>query len=900
MKFHYKGSKKFKFMYHDKGQSMKILNVQVLNGPNYWSNYRKKLIVLTLDLEQYEELPTNCLDKFNSALKTLLPSLYEHRCSIGEKGGLFIRLERGTWLGHVIEHVALELQTLAGMNCGFGRTFGTSKYGVYEVIFTYEVEQAGLYAGEVAFKLVNALAANEPYADLGENIKELSRLYRKERLGPSTYALVKEAQRRNIPYKKVPNSSLVIFGYGSNQKKMWATVSSLTSSIGVEMAADKELTKNRLDLNFIPVPLGETVSTLEELDKALTKLSFPLVIKPLNGNHGRGVLTHIYTREKAIIGFEFAKKISSKVLVEEFIKGEDYRFLVVNYKVVAIAKRTPATIIGTGNQTIQQLIDIINEDPQRGKGHENILTKIHIDDETLSILMEKKLSLDTILPANELVYLKGTANLSAGGTATDVTEQVHAANIKIAEQVAKIIDLDICGIDVVAQDISSPIDKTNGAIIEVNAGPGLRMHLQPTQGKARDVAKPIIEMLYPANKPATIPIVAVTGTNGKTTVVRLIAYFAKKAQFNVGFSTTEGIYSNDQLLYAGDCSGPLSSSAVLYDPTVNFAVLECARGGILRSGLAFDECDISIITNITSDHLGLKEINSLEELAQVKSVVALSTKNTGCAILNADDDLVFNIKKDLRCSVALFATSENERIKAHCESGGLSCFIENDFILIRHGNERNHVAQISHIPMTFKGTASCMVKNILPAVLGAVVCKWPLTLIESALYDFLPTAENLPGRMNVFNFDKYQIMVDYAHNEGAYIELKNYLKKLKMKRKIGIIGVAGDRRPQDMQKVGFYAAQVFDEIIIKHDKNCRGNTTENITKALSEGIMQAEAKPKVQVISDEYIAVKQAIAQATPGTFIFFSPEKVFHAIDFIKNHQEQSNYSFLLNESAL
>lgn len=879
---------------------MKILNIQVLRGPNYWSNYRKKLIVLTLDLQQYEEQPTNCLEHFNDSLTTLIPSLSEHRCSIGVKGGFLSRLAEGTWLGHVIEHVALELQTLAGMECGFGRTYSTSRRGVYEVIFSYELEQAGIYAGEAAFKIVQSLASKAPYPHLEDDLRVLGRICRTERLGPSTNALVQEAEQRAIPYTVVSNSSLVILGQGAKQKKMWATVSSQTSSIAVEIASDKELTKKILDSSFLPVPHGKTVTTLEELDKALISLNFPVVIKPLNGNHGRGVLTHIYTQEKAILGFEFAKKISHRVLVEEFIPGDDYRFLVVNYKVVAVAKRTPAMIKGTGLHSIQQLIDLVNEDPQRGQGHENVLTTIKIDDETLSILMEQNLSLESILPPDEILYLKGTANLSAGGTATDVTDQVHKSNMRLAEKAARLINLDICGIDVVAEDIKLPIQKHNGAIIEVNAGPGLRMHLQPTEGKARNVASPIIDMLYPANSVATIPVVAITGTNGKTTVARLMAYFARKAQHHVGLATTEGIYSNEQLVYAGDCSGPLSATAVLSDPLVNFAVLECARGGILRAGLAFNECDISIITNVTSDHLGLKEIHSLEDLAQVKAVVARSTKKTGYAILNAEDDLVYDIKYDLSCAIALFAMQANERIKDHCAKGGLACYLENDFIVVQKGNEKNYIAQISHIPLTFKGTATCMIKNILPAVLAGVISDFSFTLIESALYEFIPTAENLPGRMNLFNFDEFQIMVDYAHNEGAYIELQNYLTKLKKRKKIGIIGVAGDRRPIDMQKVGYYAAEMFDEIIIKHDKNSRGNANENITKALLEGIALSSSKPKVEVISDEYLALQQVIDQATSDTFIFYSPEKVLHALEFVKNQQALNKSKQLINESSL
>ena len=879
---------------------MKILEIQVLNGPNYWSKKRKKLMVMTIDLEHYEFLPTNLLPGFNDSIKKLIPSLYDHRCSPGVLGGFYMRLDEGTWLGHVIEHVALEIQTLAGMDCGFGRTYGANKEGVYQVIFNYELENAGVLAAKAAFELVHTLAAGKAYNELENTLVTLNTIRESEQLGPSTASIVHEAQKRNIPVRCFKNSSLVILGQGCNQKKIWATVSSQTSSIAVEIASNKELTKSLLEANFIPVPKGITVKNLEELDKAITNMGFPLVLKPLNGNHGRGVLTHITTKEKAIIGFEIAKKISESVIVERLIKGEDYRLLVVNYKMVAAAKRTPAQIIGNGIYTIQELIEHVNKDPKRGLDHENMLTRITVDDATLSILMEQNLSLDSILPPGEALYLKGTANLSAGGTACDVTDLVHPDTIHMAERIARLVQLDICGIDIIAQTISEPINQKNGAIIEVNAGPGLRMHLDPSEGKKRNVASAIIDMLYPEGTPATIPVVAVTGTNGKTTVVRLIAHLAKKASYNVGFTTTEGIYLQDHLSYSGDCSGPLSSSTVLSDSLVDFAVLECARGGILRSGLSFDECDISVITNITEDHLGLKEIHSLEDLARVKSVVAYSTKQKGHSILNADDDLVYKIKQELTCNVALFGLAESDRIKEHCSAGGLACYIENEFIIVKNGKNKHYLAQLNDIPLTLNGTATCMIQNILPAVLAGVISNIPLTEIANALYEFLPVSDNLPGRMNVFNFHDYQIMIDYAHNEGAYIELNKYIKKLTSKRKIGIISATGDRRPKDIQNIGYYAAQMFDEIIIKHDKNGRGSSNEYLTELIKQGVVLSKLNPKVHVISDEFEAVHYALQHTTPDTFIFYAPEDVFSAINFIKKEQKKRISQTTSNESVV
>ncbi|MBA2650387.1 MAG: cyanophycin synthetase [Legionella sp.] len=866
---------------------MKILGVQVLKGPNYWS--KDRVIVLNLDLGPYEYLPTNELPSFNESLKQLMPSLYTHRCSIGTEGGFYKRLEQGTWLGHVLEHIALELQTLAGMNCGFGRTIGTAKTGIYDVVYEFVSEKAGLYAGKLALDIVTCLAEGGHYSQLADQLGILRNIYIANKLGPSTQALVDEAIKRNIPVAYAENSSFVRFGQGCHQQRMWATVSSHTSSIAVDIASNKDMTKNLLKSHFIPIPKGVLIETLEEMDKALLEIDFPLVVKPLNGNHGRGILTHIYTREKALIGFALAKQISEKIIVEQQIPGDDYRFLVINYKLVAVAKRTPARIIGTGFHSVQQLVDIANEDPNRGPYHENILTKIEIDEVSLSIMKEKNLHVDSILPKDEVVYLKGIANLSAGGTAMDVTDMVHPINIKLAERIARIINLDICGIDIIAQSISSPIGSNNGAVIEVNAGPGFRMHLYPTQGKPRNVAAAVLDMFYPEGQPAHIPVVAVTGTNGKTTVVRLIAHLAKIVKHCVGFTTTEGIYINDELIHAGDCSGPLSAGAVLSNPMVDYAVLECARGGIIRSGLGFDQCDISIITNISEDHLGLEEIETLEQLTRVKAVVAFSTKKTGYAILNAEDPRLVLLSKELQCNIALFGLCDNAIIKAHCKSGGMACYIENDFIVVKHGKNKKQLAQIPDIPLTFKGSASCMIMNLLPAALAGVISGFSLEKIAAAMREFLPVPNTLPGRMNIFNFDKYNLMIDYAHNEGAYIELKNYFSQLKDKRKIGIIGAVGDRKDSDIQKIGFYSAQIFDEIIIKHDKDSRGSTNERLTTLLKEGIMHSQLQPKIDVITDEFEAVQHAINNSCDKTFIFYSPENVFKAIEFIENVQKNS-----------
>ncbi|MFT4058082.1 MAG: cyanophycin synthetase [Legionella sp.] len=868
---------------------MKILKTQVLRGPNYWSNYRKHLIVMKLDLGIYEELPTNLLGNFNQRLLGYLPSLYSHRCSEGVEGGLKIRLEEGTWLGHVIEHVALELQCLAGIDCGFGRTYGTKEYGIYYVIFAYKTANAGLYAGEAAVKFITALAEGNDYP-IQEKIAHLKEIYKKESLGPSTQAIVDEAIRRKIPYTCLHDSSLITLGHGCNQKKIWAAVTSKTSSIAVDIASDKELTKQILSTHCLPTPKGLTVKTKEELTKAIEELGFPLVIKPLNGNHGKGVTTNITTSQKALFGFEQAQKISANMIIERYITGNDYRFLVINYKVVAVAKRTPAMIVGDGISSIEELIQQANQDPNRGEAHEKILTTIKIDDSTFSILRQNNLNLASVLSLGQVLYLKEAANLSSGGTATDVTDEVHPLNLFLAERAARLIGLDICGIDVVAKDIRQPLGEHHGAIIEVNAGPGLRMHLAPNEGQPRNVAEPLMNMLYPSAAAARIPLIAVTGTNGKTTVVRLISYIARHVGYTTGATTTEGIYINNKMIIEGDCSGPASAEMVLQSPEVDFAVLECARGGILRSGLGFDECNISVITNISEDHLGLEDIHTIEDLADVKSVVARSTNKSGYSILNADDNLTYSIKKDLECNIALFSMFESPRIRKHCDGGGLAAYIADGQVMIRRGDERYCLCRVNDVPISFQGAATCMILNMLSAVLAAVISNFSYDKIKEALHQFQPTPENLPGRMNLFRFPQCDVMIDYAHNEGALCEIKNYLETIECETKIGIIGVPGDRRDEDIEKLGYHSASMFDEIIIRHDKDGRGRNNTNITQHLCAGIARSGFKPAVKIISDEINAIECVLERSHSDTFVFCAVEDVFGVTSLLKKKEKQYN----------
>lgn len=865
---------------------MKILDIKAMSGPNYWSANRHKLIVMLLDLEEMEQRPTDKIPGFQERLTALMPTLYEHRCSEGVPGGFFQRIEEGTWMGHVIEHIALELQTLAGMETGFGRTRETKEPGVYHVVFSYHEAKAGIFTAKAAVKIAEALIDGLPY-DLEADIQSLREIRENERLGPSTGAIVEEAIRRKIPYIRLNRHSLVQLGYGVNQLRVQATVASTTSSIAVEIACDKEETKNLLEASEIPVPRGKIIYDEEDLKAAIDKIGYPIVTKPVNGNHGKGATTNIRTWEDAVVGLKAAKVYGRAVICEKFITGFDFRVLVINYKFVAAALRTPAAVTGDGKHTIQELIDIVNSDPRRGYGHEKVLTAIKIDHFTNDMLEKKGYTLETVLANKEELWLKPTANLSTGGTATDVTDFVHPTNVFMCERIARIIGLNICGIDIMASDLSTPITENGGSVLEVNAAPGFRMHLDPTEGLPRNVAEPVIDMLYPPGTSARIPIIAVSGTNGKTTTTRLIAHIVKQMGYKVGFTTTDGVYIQNQLMMKGDCTGPVSAEFVLRDPTVNYAVLECARGGILRAGLGFHNCDVAVVTNVAEDHLGLSGIDSIEKLAKVKAVAAQTVFPEGYAILNADDDLVYEMHKDLKCKVAYFSLNEHSaRIKRHCAKGGLAAIYENGYITILKGTWKIRVEKVTNVPLTFSGMAEFNVANALAATLAAYVQDFKTEDIRQALQTFTPSPALTPGRMNMFHFRNYSVMIDYAHNTHGITAIGKFIKSVDATAKIGIIAGVGDRRDEDIISLGEAAAKIFDEIIIRQDKNLRGRSEEEIIALMSQGIHNIDANKKITVIKKESDAIDHAIKNAIKDSFIVITSDVVPDALEQIKKYK--------------
>ncbi|MDA9986891.1 cyanophycin synthetase [Crocinitomicaceae bacterium] len=864
---------------------MKILKIQALRGPNIWSIRRTKLIQMRLDLEELEQRPTDKIEGFRERLEELLPTLIEHRCSEGCHGGFFQRVDRGTWMGHVIEHIALEIQTLAGMDVGFGRTRETKTSGIYNVVFNYLEEKVGVYSAKAAVRIAEALISGEVY-DLAEDIQNMKEIREDVRLGPSTGSIVDEAVSRDIPFLRLGRNSLIQLGAGVNQMRFQATITCKTSNIAVDIACNKEQTKKMLDEASIPVAKGDICYDTEDLEETIADIGYPIVIKPLDGNHGKGASINVTNWDDAVKGLKHAKEYSRRVIVEKFITGFDFRILVINNEVIAAAQRVPAHVIGNGKNTIQELIDITNEDPRRGYGHENVLTEITVDHSTERLIDNAGYTLETILSDKETLYLKSTANLSTGGTSVDVTDLMHPENVFIAERISRVIGLDICGIDIMAPNLTQSLKENGGVILEVNAAPGFRMHLAPSEGLPRNVAAPVIDMLYPPGKPSRIPIISVTGTNGKTTTTRLIAHIVKNNNYKVGFTTSDGIYIQNHMMEKGDTTGPISAEYVLKDPNVEFAVLETARGGILRSGLGYKVCDIGVITNIQEDHLGLSDIHDLKDLSRVKSVVVESVKKDGWAVLNGEDEHCLEIAKSLSCNVALFSLDENcPAILEHCAEGGIAAIYENGFITIKKGDWKIRVERASHIPLTMNGKAKFMIANVLAATLSAYLYGFKTEGIKLSLATFIPSAAQTPGRMNVFEFSKFKVLIDFAHNPTSYRGIEDYLGSIDATRKIGIISGVGDRRDKDIKECAVIAARMFDHVIIRQEKHLRGRTESEIINLILDGLQEGDASVTHEVVSLEVEAIKHAISLAEEGTYIVALSDVIDNAIDIVQNY---------------
>lgn len=873
---------------------MKILQTQTLRGPNYWSIRKSKLILVRLDLEDLADRPSDSISGFYESLVAVLPSLEEHYCSPGCKGGFLSRVQEGTMMGHILEHVALELQTLAGMPVGFGRTRETATLGTYQVVVEYQLETAGRYAVRAGLRLCESIVetGTYPQAELDKDLADLTKMRTDAIQGASTEALVKEAQTLGIPWIHLETCDLFQFGYGKYQKRVQAALTSRTNILGVELACNKEKTKHILASMGVPVPLGMTVYSFGELEDAIDRLSYPIVIKPLNGNHGRGITIDIQDWEHAEIAYDRAREISSGVIVEHFYQGRDHRILVVNHQVVAVAERVPAHVVGNGNDTIAELVDQENQDVRRGDGHDNMLTKIELDDSTAEMLHRQGFGLKTILRSGEVCYLRATANLSTGGIAIDRTDEIHPDTVWLAERVSRIIDLDVAGIDVITTDITKTLAEVDGTIVEVNAAPGLRMHISPSQGVGRNVAAPILQMLFPPGTPSRIPIIAITGTNGKTTTTRLIAHIFSQVYDSVGFTTTDGIYIGDRLIEKGDTTGPQSAQMILQDPTVDIAILETARGGILRSGLAFQYCDVGVVLNVAADHLGLGDIETIDQLARVKGVIAETVHPDGYAVLNADDQRVAAMAKDVPGKVAYFSMdADHPLVRSHVQRGGVAAVYANEYITILQQDWVHRIEKVERVPLTLGGRAPFMIANALAACLAAFVQGVSTEHIRAALRSFKASVAQTPGRMNLFDLGRYHVLVDYAHNPAGYAAVGSFVKNW-TGTAIGVIGGPGDRRDEDLIELGKLSATFFDQIIVKEDDDNRGRPWGDTAELIVQGIEQAAIETPVphSIMLNEVEAIEWALDNAPDNGLVAMFPDNVSRAIALIMSRNPISD----------
>lgn len=872
---------------------MEILEIRTLRGPNYWSGYWKKLIIMRLDIGEYEDRPSNKIRGFYRRMNEVMPTLVSHGCSYGTEGGFLKRVRRGTWAGHIIEHFALELQTLAGMDVGYGRTRETSERGIYNVVFAYYEEEVGRYAARAAVRMFLDLAeGKKPTADLraelAREIQEMREIREEVRFGPSTGSIVEEAESRDIPYIRLNEQSLVQLGFGVNQKRIQATTTSKTNMISVDIAGDKAATKKLLGDMGVPVPRGYEIRNEEDLERTVERVGYPVVIKPLDGNHGKGATVGISNIEDARTAFAKAKEYSRWIIVEKQLIGNDFRALVVNNRLIAVAERVPAHVVGDGTSTIRQLIDRTNEDPRRGYGHENVLTQITIDQQTERLIRAKKYELETVLPEGEIIYLKTTANISTGGTAIDRTDEVHPENVFLFERIARIIGLDVAGIDVIAPNVAEPLSENGGGIIEVNAAPGFRMHLAPSEGIGRNVAEHVVDMLFPPGTPSRVPIFSITGTNGKTTVTRLIAHILRNSGKNVGFTTTDGTYIGNNQIVTGDNTGPVSAQLVLRDPTVEVAVLETARGGIIRAGLGFDHCDIGIVTNIAADHLGLKDVNTLEDLARVKSVVPRSVTKKGFAVLNAEDPLVYGMKELVDGNLVYFSMDENHpNIERQARRGRVSCVFENGYVTILKGKWKVRIEKAVNIPLTYGGRAEFMIQNVLAATLACFVHGVSLDDIRVGLTTFTPSVAQTPGRLNFIEIGGFTVLMDFAHNPAGFSGLQKFIGKLPFKHKTCILSGVGDRRDEDIREMGKLAGETFDKIVIRRGDYLRGRTEKEVLALLQKGIKASKKEPAVEIVLESKEAIYHAFKKAKKGELVAILADSVDKDIEIVKQYRD-------------
>ena len=879
---------------------MKLLDKNVYLGPNLYALF--PVIRFTLDLGELEEWPTGRLDEdFVGRLVEALPGLEEHGCSYGEPGGFIRRMreDEGTWLGHVLEHVAIELQNVAGADVTFGKTRGNGIPGQYNLIYEYIEEEVGVTAGKLGRDLLHHLLPEnlrpddaDPEFDFAEERDRFIRWAQRRALGPSTASLVRAAEERDIPWVRLNRYSLVQFGHAKYAKRIQATVTSETRNIAVEIASDKEETHTLLADLGLPVPRQRLVYSESDALRAARRIGYPVVVKPLNANHGRGVSIDLGDDEAVKVAFEQARRHSRGVLVESFIQGFDHRLLVVDGQLVAASKRVPGHVVGNGKDTIEALVEEVNRDPRRGIGHEKVLTRLEFDHQALRLLELKGYDRESVPDDGEVVYLRSTGNLSTGGTAVDVTDTLHPDIREMAQRTARAVGLDVAGVDFLTTDITRSFRETGGAICEVNAAPGFRMHVAPSEGTPRDVAGPVIDMLFPGDTPTRIPIASITGTNGKTTTTRMTAHIFKMAGFTPGVATSDGVYIDGHLTVEGDMTGPVASRMVLRDPTVDVAVLETARGGLLKRGMGYRRANVGAVLNVQADHLGLRGIDTLEQLAEVKRIVVEVAQDT--AVLNADDPLCLKMadytKADHLCYVSM--NPRNPLVREHIRAGGRAVVLEEGaggHAIAVYDHSSHIVLLWTHqIPATLDGKAVHNVQNALFAAAIAYSMGIKLEDIRHGLRTFDTTFFQAPGRMNVFDDHPFKVILDYGHNPAAIKAMVDLVERLDVdgKRRV-VLAAPGDRRDEDVLEIARLAAGKFESYILRRDDSLRGRGPNEIPDMLAAEL-EANGVPSEQIekIPDERSAIERALQTAEPGDLLLIFADAIR------RGWQQVSNFS--------
>jgi cyanophycin synthetase len=861
---------------------MRIVSMQVLPGANIHS--LSPVLRVRLDLEDLAEVPTSALAPFGQRLVAALPGLSAHCCSRGYPGGFVERLAEGTYLAHVFEHVVIELQCAAGYEVSFGRARAASPSGVYEVVVAFREAAVATAAAGEAMALLKALIAGRDF-DASAAVARVRQAGEAAALGPSTGAIAEAAARRGIPVSRLEGEDLLIMGYGRCQQRVWATLTGRTSALAADLAGDKNLTKRVLADGGLPVPDGVVVETAAAAVAAMGFLKGPLAVKPVGANQGKGVTLQVSGAAEMERAFAIAATFDERVLVEEFVPGRQYRLCVVDGKLAAAAERIPAYVMGDGASSVRELVVAANRDPRRGEGHDKPLTKMIIDAVAVGVLARQKLTPRSVPAKGQVVYIRENANLSTGGTAVDVTDAVHPDNVLLVERAATLLGLDVAGVDMVAENIAKSIMGGSGAIIEVNAAPGIRMHHYPSAGKPRDVAARIVDSLFPPASDGRIPVIAVTGTNGKTTVSRLIGHIWQLAGYTVGMTTTDGIYIGGRRVLAGDTTGPASAKTVLTDPQVEVAVLETARGGLVRGGLGFSGCDVGIITNVSEDHLGQDGIESVEDLVYIKSLLLEVVRPGGFALLNADDPNVTALRARAKGDIVYFSTEpDNLLIRRHLSVGGKAFFIKDGCIYAACGGLGRMIVRVASVPVTLGGLALHNVQNAVIAAAACYCLKVPVPCIRQGLASF---AQN-PGRLNIFEVGDFRVCVDYGHNPAGYQALVNTVKRLGAGRLVGVIGAPGDRRDDVIVHVGRIAGRGFNAIYVKEDSDLRGRQPGETAGLLLQGVMEAGFDPeRVTTVLAEDEAVQAALAGARPDDLVVVFYERYDKVMAVIDSFRE-------------